>query len=65
MKKAPRPGLALAAVFPAVMVPIVLPVLQAAGASDLTSGLAVGVLIGSSILLIILALKPRHASGNC
>ena len=65
MKKAPRPGFALAAVFPAVMVPIVLPALRNAGASDLAGGLTVGVLLGLSILLIVLALRPRHAGGRC
>ena len=65
MKKTFRPSFALAAVFPAVMVPILLPVLQTAGLSDLPKGLAAGVLIGVSIVLITLAGKPRHAGDSC
>lgn len=65
MRKTFRPSLALAAVFPAVMVPILLPVLQTAGISDLPKGLAAGVLIGLSIVLITLAGKPRHGCDSC
>jgi len=64
MRKTFRPSLALAAVFPAVMVPILLPVLQTAGISDLPKGLAAGVLIGLSIVLITLAGKPRHGGDS-
>lgn len=59
MKKAGRPGLALAAVFPAAMVPIALPALRTAAVPDVVSGGIVGVLLGASLLLIALAIKMR------
>ena len=59
MKKAARPGLAIAAIFPAAMVPIALPALQMAAVSDVFRGVVVGVLLGASLLLINLALKLR------
>lgn len=59
MKKAARPGLAIAAIFPAAMVPIALPALQTAAVSDVVRGVVVGVLLGASLLLITLALKLR------
>jgi hypothetical protein len=61
MKKAARPGLAIAAVFPAAMVLIALPALQAAAVSDIVRGVVVGMLLGASLLLIILSLKLRPA----
>lgn len=61
MKKAPRPGLALAAVFAATLVPITLPALQRVGASDFARGCIVGILLGAAMLLLALALKPRPA----
>jgi len=61
MKKAARPGLAIAAIFPAAMVPIALPALQTIAVSDVLRGVIVGVLLGASLLLITLALKPRPA----
>ncbi|MGU3389193.1 hypothetical protein [Sphingomonas sp. M1A8_2b] len=59
MKKTARPGLAIAAIFPAAMVPIALPTLQMAAVSDVVRGVVVGVLLGASLLLITLALKLR------
>lgn len=61
MKRVARPGLALAAVFPAAMVPIALPVLQSAPVSDFVRGGVVGLLLGASLLLIALAVKLRPA----
>lgn len=61
MKKAARPGFAIAAIFPAAMVPILLPALQTAGVSDIVRGVVVGMLLGASLLLITLALKLRPA----
>jgi len=57
MKKAMGPGLAIAAIFPAAMVPIALPALQTAAVSDVLRGGVVGVLLGASLLLITLAIK--------
>jgi len=57
MKRVARPGLALAAVFPAAMVPIV----QSAPVSDFVQGGVVGLLLGASLLLIALAVKLRPA----
>ncbi|MEG8021256.1 hypothetical protein [Sphingomonas aerolata] len=57
MKRVARPGLALAAVFPAAMVPIV----QIAPVSDFVQGGVVGLLLGASLLLIALAVKLRPA----
>lgn len=61
MKKVVRPQLALAAIFPAVMVPALLPALRGMGASDLTTGVIVGALLGTALLLIALSLKPNAA----
>ena len=57
MKTVARPGMALAAVFLAAMVPIV----QSAQVSDFVKGGVVGLLLGASLLLIALAVKPRPA----
>lgn len=57
MKTVARPGMALAAVFLAAMVPIA----QSAPASDFVKGGVVGLLLGASLLLIALAVKPRPA----
>lgn len=61
MKRVARSGLALAAVFPAAMVPIVLPVLKTVPVSDSVRGGVVGLLLGASLLLIALAMKLRPA----
>lgn len=61
MKKAARPGLAIAAIFPALMVPIALPALQHGAVPDTVRGIIVGVLLGASLLLIGLAVKLRPA----
>lgn len=61
MKKVGRPGLAIAAVFSAALVPIALPVLQVAAVPDFIKGGTVGVLLGASLLLIVLAIKWRPA----
>ncbi len=61
MKKATGPGLAIAAIFLAAMVPIALPALQTAAVSDVVRGGVVGVLLGASLLLITLAIKLRPA----
>jgi len=57
MKRVARPGLALAAVFPAAMVPIA----QSAPVPDFVQGGVVGLLLGASLLLIALAAKLRPA----
>ena len=59
MKKAGKPGLAIAAIFPAASVPIALPALQTAAVPDFVRGGIVGVLLGASLLLITLAIKWR------
>jgi hypothetical protein len=64
MKKPTRSGFAIAAVFAAAMVPVALPALQRAGASDFAKGLFVGLFLGASILLIILALRWRQANSG-
>ena len=61
MKKATGPGLAIAVIFPAAMVPIALPALQTTAVSDVVRGGVVGVLLGASLLLITLAIKLRPA----
>lgn len=57
MKTVARPGMALAAVFLAAMVPIT----KTAPVSDFVKGGVVGLLLGASLLLIALAVKPRPA----
>jgi len=57
MKTVERPGMALAAVFLAAMVPIA----QSAPVSDFVKGGVVGLLLVASLLLIALAVKPRPA----
>ena len=57
MKTVARPGMALAAVFLAAMVPIA----QSALVSDFVKGGVVGLLLVASLLLIALAVKPRPA----
>lgn len=68
MEKTPKPGLALAAIAPAVMVPILLPTLTRMGVPDDAKGIIIGVLLGISLLLIALAarnlLAARSASGK-
>lgn len=64
MKKTTRPGLAISAVFPAAMVPIALPALQRAGAPDFAQGLFIGLFLGASILLVVLALRQRQANSR-
>lgn len=59
MRKTARPGFAIAAIFPAAMVPILLPALQTTVTSDAVRGIMVGVLLGMSVLMIALALKTR------
>lgn len=59
MKKAARPGFAIAAIFPAAIIPITLPAMQVGAISDVVRGVVVGVLLGTSLLLLILALKLR------
>ncbi|MGN6279275.1 MAG: hypothetical protein ACTHM8_11205 [Sphingomonas sp.] len=61
MKNTTRPGLAIAAIFPAAMVPIALAVMQSEGASDFVRGSIVGILLGAALLLLGLALRPRRA----
>lgn len=56
-----RPMLAVAAIFPAALVPIALPAMRTAQMSDFMIGLTVGLPLGASLLLIALALKPRPA----
>ena len=59
MKKAARPGFAVAAIFPAALVPIILPALQNTGASDTIRGLIAGVSLGIPMLLLLLAVTPQ------
>ncbi len=61
MRKAPGSALALAAVFPAAMVPVLLPVLHQSGAADAVQGSIIGVLLGMALLLIALSVKSRAA----
>lgn len=61
MKKMGRSGFAIAAIFPAAMVPLALPALRTLAVSDFVRGVVVGVLLGASLLLITLSLKPRPA----
>jgi hypothetical protein len=58
MKTTIGPRLALIALFPAALVPIALPALRAAAVSDGARGLAVGTLLGASLLLLTLARRP-------
>ena len=61
MKKAARPRLAIAAIFPAAIIPITLPAMQVGAISDVVRGVVVGVLLGTSLLLLILARKLRSS----
>jgi len=55
-----RSRLALAAIIPAALVPILLPALQRSSASDAVTGGIAGVLLGLSILLLIAAVRRRR-----
>lgn len=54
-----RPALALVAVFPAALVPILMPVLRGFQTSDILVGALIGALLGLSLLILILAIR-RH-----
>ncbi len=54
-----RPALALVAVFPAALVPILMPVLRGFQTSDTFVGALIGALLGLSLLILILAIR-RH-----
>jgi hypothetical protein len=59
MKITDRPKLALAAVVPAMMVPVASSGLR--HMPDVVAGGAVGVFLGLSVLLMILSVKPKAA----
>ena len=61
MMKMGRPGFAIAAIFPAALVPMLLPALQMLAVSNVVRGAVIGGLLGASLLLITLALKLRPA----
>ena len=58
ISEAARPWVAIAAIFPAAMVPIALPALQTAVLSDVVRGGVASVLLSTSQLLLALAFKP-------